>query len=151
VYLLFEPKHIRGFEKEVKKYEPMVKSGYEEIGAMQMAYNMLGHLKAEDKVALVAPSTEIALPYKNELERRGIKVRIVSQNRVQDFCFLMNTKKELVGQHASTYVFWAAILSVTVEKVSLYYVKNPLHTDGILHHYNWTNSRLRDLFHYPVF
>jgi len=129
----------------------LVKSGYEEIGSTQMAYNMLGHLTAGDKVALVTPSPEIAQLYKAKLEQRGIQVRIVSQSRVQDFCFMMNARKELYGQHSSTYVFWAAILSKTVKKVSLYYVENPLHTDGIQHHHEWTNPRLKELFQYPVF
>jgi len=143
--------HIRGFNKEVRRYEVLIKNGYEEIGPTQMAYSMLGHLSSIDKVALVAPSPEIAEPYKVEIENRGIKVRVVSQSRVQDFCFMMNAQKELYGQHTSTYVFWAAILSKTVKKVSLYYVKNPLHIDGIQHHYEWKNPRLKELFHYPVY
>jgi len=117
-----------------------------------MANEMLGHLTAGNKVALVAPSVDLILPYKLELEKRGIKVRCISQSRILDFCFLMKTVKELVAQHTSTYAFWAAILSKGLQKVSLYRLEDPTYTLAqSLHYYDWEHPRLKKLFNYPVF
>jgi len=108
-------------------------------------------LKPGSKVAIVSPSRDISLPYSQSLQKKGIEVRLVNQNRIQDFCFLMNTKKELVGNHLSTYTFWSSILSPSVQRVVLYSIKNqanqvPNHTFN-----DWTNPALKNLFSFPVF
>jgi len=72
----------------------------------------------------------------------------VNQNRIQDFCFLMKTTKELVAQHSSTFAFWAGILSESLEKLSLYRVKDPLYTQSP-HYYDWKHPRLKNLINYP--
>jgi hypothetical protein len=59
------------------------------------------------------------------LEHRGVQVRFITgQSGVQDFCFLMNVKKEMVGSGISTYFFWASILG-NASKVRSYFLNTP--------------------------
>jgi hypothetical protein len=45
------------------------------------------------------------------LTSKGITTRIVEgQTGIQDFCFLMQTKNELIGKYQSTFLRWAAFL-----------------------------------------
>jgi len=151
ILFFIKSKHIRGFQTEhIKDDESILKRGLKELDPHQMSNDLLGHLTAGDKVAFVAPNAKLSLPYKTALEKRGIKVRTLSQNRVEDFCFLKKTTKELVVHHESTFGFWAAVLSETVKKVSLYHVKSPLFAGEVKHYCEWKHPKLKNLFHYPA-
>ena len=58
--------------------------------------------------------------HKTELENQGLDVRITSgQIGIHDFCFLMSTKKELIGMVHSICIF-AAFLGPSLQKIMLH-------------------------------
>jgi len=119
-----------------------------ELGPNQTAYELLGHLKPGDKVALLSRFPNILKPYRKALEGRGIKTRIISgQTGPQDFCFLMKATKEIVGNTWSTYAYWASILSTTAKRSILYC--NAHHSE--LCKYKWKHPRLKSFFNNPIF
>lgn len=125
--------------------------GFEELSANQTANELFRNLKQGDKVAIIsrfADSPDV-LPYVDALERRGIKVRvIIGQDGTQDFCFLMNAQKEMVGSALSTYFNWASILG-NCTNVRAYSVDSPVRRKNeenrrrpVFVHYNFTNPAL---------
>ena len=103
--------HYRNFIREFPK--SAVRLGFEEMGPNQTARDLFGHLLPGDKVAIVSRFNES--PHERQfveaLKRKGLQVRFIQgQSGVQDFCFLMNAQKELVGSGKSSYFIWAAIL-----------------------------------------
>ena len=83
-----------------------------EMGPDQVATDLFGHLQPSEKVAIVTKRAQDAMPYVAALESRQLKVRLVTgQSFVQDFCFLIHSKREMVGVESSTYFAWAAFLS----------------------------------------
>ena len=87
--------HIRGFATEMKKKEE-VEPKHAEVNATTMANEVLKHLKKGDKVALLSRFAETLEPYKNALEERDLKARIIAgQSIISDFCFLNPESCEL--------------------------------------------------------
>ena len=145
--------HIRGFATEMKK-KKKVEPKYTEVNATTMANEVLKHLKKGDKVALLSRFAETLEPYKNALEERDLKVRIIAgQSVMSDFCFLMSTTKELVGMISSTYVFWASLLSYSVQKVTLY--RTSIFAEVENRHMpkypQFNDSLLNATFNFPIF
>lgn len=100
--------------------------GFEELSPNKTASDLFGHLNPGDKIAIVTRfGGKHAQPYVSALEARGLKVRLmVGQSAVEDFCFLMTAKKELVGTYKSTYVKWAALLG-NMNRAELYDLRYP--------------------------
>ena len=77
---------------------------------------------------------------------------------MHDFCFLMQTQKELVGMAKSTYLFWASILG-NVQHVRLYSIdsdatRKKVSDRGkgrVFFHYNWTHPELKRRIHYELY
>ena len=89
--------------------------------------------------------------YVAALEKRGLQVRVVEQGGVQDFCFLKETQKELVGGAVSTFVRWAAFLG-DARKVQLYILdghgmrgraKSNKPLSSIFGEFAWSNPQLQ--------
>ena len=130
--------------------------GFEEMGPNQTARDLFGHLKPGDKVAILSrfPQTPHEEQFIQALERQGLQVRYIQgQTGVQDFCFLMNAQKELVGPGMSTYFFWAAILG-NATKVRSYWLDTPetrARNGGTYRvEYEWKNQELRDRFTFEL-
>ena len=80
---------------------------------------------------------------------------IKNHSGVQDFCFLKETTKELVGNARSTYVFWAAVLG-KVSKARLYHVdtfglreRHPTFWERFT--YPWSNPDLKNRIHFELY
>jgi hypothetical protein len=70
---------------------------------------------------------------------------------VKDFCFLTRTQKELVGNHASTFLIWAALLT-NATTVRLYGVQHPRRYPKMIYGvYNWTHPRLSSKIRFEFF
>lgn len=118
--------------------------GFEELSPRMISEKLLCNLTTGDKVAITSrlvdkPVEDIA----DLLRARGIKVRLINgQLPEEDFCFLKNAEKELVGIAKSSFIKWAGILGdaalvrlysvdslatrrISPEKTTLYTYTNP--------------------------
>jgi hypothetical protein len=137
--------HFRNYLKEMSRKGRL--KGYEELSPNQTARQLFGHLGKGDKVAITTRFDTIAAgPYVEALERRGIQVRIVTnQTDTQDFCFLMQAQKEIVGLARSTFFLWAGFLG-NCSRVRAYSVDSPDRRGAVpdvFDHYNWTHPELQ--------
>jgi hypothetical protein len=147
--------------------------GFEELNATVVAEQLFGHLPVGSKVAIVTlsgshfrvPQLNITTvyPYMLALQARGLIVRVVTPLTgrgemlmdMHDFCFLLQTKKELIGMAKSTYLLWAAMLG-QAEHVRLYSIdsvetRKNLGVDGAFYHYNWTHPELKRRIHFELY
>jgi hypothetical protein len=94
--------------------------GFKELGPRQTANDLLGHLRRGDKVAVVSRfSNTETQGYLTAMQERGLHVRLIEgQTAMQDFCFLLSARKELVGIAISTYFYWAARLSKATKVIT---------------------------------
>ena len=93
---------------------------WSEQGPNQTAYELLGHLKAGEKVAITTRfnSPEVH-EYVQAMEGRGLIVRVITGlSDVEDFCFLSKAKRGLAGSYKSSFFKWAAFLG-QAERVQL--------------------------------
>ena len=121
--------------------------GFEELSPNQTARELFGHLVRGDKVAIITRFDNSAVRlYVEALERRDIQVRVVAnQTDMQDFCFLMQAQKEMVGLARSTFFLWAGFLG-NCSRVRAYSVDSPnrrIAVKNVFDHYNWTNPKLQ--------
>lgn len=139
--------HIRGFLGEMPRRGRRL--GYEELSPAKVANELLGSLKAGDKVALAGRlAPDLMINYTLALEARDLIVRFIDgQSPTQDFCFLMSAKKDFTGFAMSTYAVWAAYLG-NATKPRLYSVKSPdritrLGEDEYFFRYHWTAPEMK--------
>lgn len=130
--------------------------GFTEIGPNRTANDLFGHLEPGDKVAITSRFRDGLQPYIDAFERRGIRARaIVGQSGVQDFCFLMHAKKEIVGVTKSTFFAWAALLSnaTTIRAYQANAIPGPRGKGGSqgVTPYNWKNKDIAKRFKYHVY
>jgi hypothetical protein len=70
---------------------------------------------------------------------------------VKDFCFLTRTQKELVGNHASTFLIWAGLLT-NATTVRIYGVQHPRRYPEMIYGvYNWTHPKLSSKIRFEFF
>lgn len=114
--------HFRNFATELTNST----SGLEDITPKQTADVLLGHLQPGDKVVITSRfQNERLQDLVMALQAKGLVVRVLEgQTGEQDFCFLLQSKKELVGNFQSTFVFWGALLG-NARIVRLYTLDNP--------------------------
>lgn len=145
--------HFRHFSKELSKEEQQSR-GFEELDPHRVATELMGHLKAGQKVAITTRfDTSAVQEYVRAMEQRRLQVRVISgQTGVQDFCFLLRTKQELMGVAKSTYARWAAYLG-DAERVQLYALDNAGSQEFIQStmRYPWTNPELKRRLRFPIF
>jgi hypothetical protein len=144
---------LRNFVVEMPRVGPNL--GFHEMGPRQMARDLVGHLQSGDKVAIVSRfAQETAQPYIDALTERGLHVRFISgQTGVQDFCFLMQARKEMIGIAISTYFMWAAYLS-NCTRVIAYSVDTAQRRDHFgddYLHCNFSNPILAGRISFPIF
>ena len=146
-------KHFRNFAKEIWRWKTM---GFTEIGPNRTANELFAHLKTGDKVAITSRFEDGLQPYVDALARRGIQARVVSgQSGVEDFCFLLHAKKELVGVTKSTFFAWAALLgnATVIRAYQANAIPGPGGKGGSLgkRPYFWKLPELAKRFRYHVF
>jgi hypothetical protein len=123
--------------------------GFQELSPNQTAQEVFKGLPPGSPVRITTRIyNQKARNYALALNETGMNASLVTdQTGVQDFCFLKNTQKELVGSARSTYVLWAALLG-NVSRARLYHVDNwglrrrhPNYWERFT--YNWTNLELK--------
>lgn len=122
-------KHYRNFHRELRgRWNWAINKGFLELSPNKTANELFGHLKPGDKVVITTrmfKDDNTVDAYVAALKQRGLQVRVISnQTDVEDFCFLMNAKKELVGSTKSTFAKFAAILG-DMDRAELYQMKDP--------------------------
>jgi hypothetical protein len=120
--------------------------GFEELSPNKTAFELFGHLKPGNKVAITTRFGGKAVePYVAALKGRGLQVRVIEgQSGTQDFCFLMSAQKELVGSSLSTFVMWAAYLG-DMKRANLYRVMSPSSTPtSTASEFKWNHPDLKD-------
>lgn len=137
--------HFRNFLHELPKRGRSM--GFAELGPNQTARELFGHLAPGSKVAIVTRfASEYAQPYVDALEARGLQVRVIEgQSGVEDFCFLMSTRKEMIGIVYSTFFVWAGLLS-DCRRILAYSMDGDERTQRggqQFMHYNWTHQWLQ--------
>lgn len=117
--------HVRGFDVELPNVYHNL--GFRELNPQQTSTELLGHLKAGDKVAIVSRFDERSLAnFTGILLDRGLHVRFITGlSGVQGFCFLKSASKELVGGNRSTYFFMASMLNDHVSNVTIFCLNYP--------------------------
>lgn len=150
--------HLRNFRAEMRERN-YLERGYEELNPIRVAEALLGHLAAGSKVVIVSRGEAYVDQYVKALRDRGLQVRTTPNDHsgVQDFCFLLQTERELVGTMRSTYTRWAALLG-RAKRVQLYSMDSSSiriaqgsdnFTEEI--HYRWTRPDLKAKVEYRVF
>jgi len=115
--------HFRNFGSELK----IEKRGFkEELSPNKTANELFGHLRPGDKVAITTRFNNSASQlYVDALKNRGLNVSLITgQTGTEDFCFLMNARKELVGSGMSKFFLWSALLG-SARKIRAYSVDSP--------------------------
>lgn len=120
-----------------------------------MATQLMGHLQPGQRIAITTrfANEPIVDKYVGAMKRQGFQVRVVAnQTGVQDFCFLLRAKQELLGVAKSTYARWAAYLG-DADRVQLYALDNAGSKEFIQQTmlFTWTNAELTRRIQFPVF
>ena len=133
------------------------KLGFEELDANKTAEELFGHLEPGEKVAITTrfPSSPGLMPYLDAFKRRGIQARVINQTSgTEDFCFLMNAQKELVGIGKSTFFVWAAILG-NCTNVRVYSVDSPAvrrrNMGRPIVHYNFSHPEIASRIRFELY
>jgi hypothetical protein len=148
--------HYRNYISEMP-HRRAYEMGFQELSPNQTAQEVFKGLPRGSPVRITTRIyNQKARDYALALNETGMNASLVTdQTGVQDFCFLKNTQKELVGSARSTYVLWAALLG-NVSRVRLYHVDNW----GLRQHhpnywerftYNWTNLELKRRIHFELY
>jgi hypothetical protein len=125
---------------------------FEELNPQRTAEELFGHLQPGDKVAITTRfNNAVTQEYVKQLQRRGLQVRtITGQSGVQDFCFLVKARKELVGFGISTFTTWAALLG-DAKRARLYITNRSTMAVRLGVVTNWTHPILRSRMVYEVY
>ncbi|CAJ1948941.1 unnamed protein product [Cylindrotheca closterium] len=113
--------HLRNFLVEMGKAGRDL--GFEELSPEKTATEIFANYTPGDKVAIVSRFQTNTDKYIKALkEIRGIDARYIKgQTGNQDFCFLLKSRKDIIGQRVSTFATWAGLLG-RPERLRLYSV-----------------------------
>ena len=94
-----------------------------ELSPVRIANELFADVKSGDKVAITTRiNDDNVQEIVRLLRRRRVQVRLIlDQSVVEDFCFLLNARRELVGTRGSSFLRWAAYLG-SAAKVRMYYL-----------------------------
>mmetsp|Transcript_7901 Transcript_7901/g.19055 ORF Transcript_7901/g.19055 Transcript_7901/m.19055 type:complete len:495 (-) Transcript_7901:357-1841(-) len=154
--------HYRNYQSELPRTRAY-DMGFAELSPQKTAKELFGHLKKASSAGVAAKvaittriPNQVARNQVEALEQEGVQAYLVEdQTGVEDFCFLKESQKELVGNARSTFVFWAGLLG-TVPKARLYHVDNwglrnrhPNFYERFT--YNWTHPELKERIHFELY
>ncbi|KAL3933054.1 MAG: hypothetical protein SGBAC_010564 [Bacillariaceae sp.] len=113
--------HLRNFLVEMG--DAGLELGFEELNPEKTATEIFANYTPGDKVAIVSRYEQNTDKYIQALkEIRGIDARYIKgQTGNQDFCFLLKSQQEIIGQRISTFATWAGLLG-RPKKLRLYSV-----------------------------
>ena len=138
--------HFRNYITEMPKQ--WKRKGFIELSPNRTANELFQHLQPGEKVAIVSRfQSPHTLAYADALKERGLEIRSISNSTgVEDFCFLMKTKRELAGPSQSTYCFWSAFLGNATTNWLYSISSNRKHLQ-----YNWIHPEIRSRMRFPIF
>jgi len=112
--------HYRNFATEMDESTRNY-MGFRNLDVSRLLSEVLGHLKEGDKIAIAGRNLE-SDSQKNGTEAQGLISALKAKNltvrfapgpdAMADFCFLKQTRKELIGTSKSTYLQLAAYMGV---------------------------------------
>jgi len=143
--------HYRNFATELSIGSD---SALEDVSPSQTVNVLLEHLRPGDKVSITTRTFNEHLQlHLDAMQARGLQVRVIQgQSGMQDFCFLLKAKKELIGNFQSTFFFWACVLG-RAKIARLYTIDSPQRRErcgnstSIMKRrflYPWTHPDLKD-------
>jgi hypothetical protein len=154
--------HFRNFVTELKG--ATITLGFDELSPKQTAYELLGHLKPGNKVAITTRfDNDVTQQYVKAMTDRALQVRVMAgHSTTQDFCFLTKAQKELIGGQRSSFFAWAAYLGIHtngdgggIQKVRSYSVSPPATTasskHGMRSPYEWKDPLLKERWEFQVY
>jgi hypothetical protein len=150
--------HFRNYMSELPFWQSM---GFEELSPNKTVHELFQSKNFQRGKDHITVTTRIpnkyARAYVDAMEEKlGVPAELISNHTgLQDFCFLKETKKELVGNARSTFVFWAAVLG-NVRKARLYHVdhyglreRHPQFWERFT--YNFSNADLKDRINFELY
>lgn len=148
--------HFRNYESEMPERRAY-DMGFAELSPSKTATELFRNLQPGDRVQITTRIfNQRARNYAEALAARGINATVITdQSAVEDFCFLKQAQKEVVGSARSTFVFWAALLG-NARRARMYHVDNnglrARHADfWERFSYNFTHPDLRDRFSFELY
>lgn len=140
--------HLRNFKDELQLWKDL---GYWEAGPKRVSLDLLQHINRGQSVAITTRWPRFAEPYAKVLRERGVEARVVEgQSGVQDFCFLLRTRREIVGVEESTYFRWASFLG-NASRIHMYTVASISNRPAReFRKQQWENPRMASRFTHVV-
>eukprot|EP00980_Cylindrotheca_fusiformis_P026187 scaffold15497_cov117-Cylindrotheca_fusiformis.AAC.14 len=136
--------HFRNFLTE---FTSAKEKGFEEMDPNMTANYLFADFTSGEKVAIVSRYHQHTGDYIRALKDiKGIEARYIeNQTGAEDFCFLLNAKREVIGDKRSTFVTLAAYLG-DVKRARLYSFDTPERRKRQGHYfaYSFENQKLRD-------
>jgi len=116
--------YLRNYATEIRKEHRRKSHGFQELDTDRLLSQVLGHLKPNDKLALVGRNLKLdaqdnttqvyeiiqGLYAKNLTQQQQLRFT-PGTDEMEDFCFLTHSKKELIGTPASTYLELASYMA----------------------------------------
>eukprot|EP00980_Cylindrotheca_fusiformis_P029089 scaffold22714_cov155-Cylindrotheca_fusiformis.AAC.6 len=137
--------HFRNYVVEMP--ENAIRLGYEEMDPNMTANHLFANYTSGEKVAIVSRFQQNAGKYMKALNyTKGIEARYIdNQTGVEDFCFLLKAKREVIAVRESTFATLAAYLG-DVKRARLYSLDTPERRARGWHYfaYSFKNKELRD-------
>ena len=133
------------------------KPWFDELSSNEIATNVLGHLKAGDKLAIVTANRKPTRGLIQAMRARNVTVRAViskGDDFMADFFFMLSARRELIGRAESTFFMWAALFNRRVQRTNAYSYDNGY---GYKQRYfgdfphNIENAELKERMHFQLF
>eukprot|EP00980_Cylindrotheca_fusiformis_P002302 scaffold535_cov65-Cylindrotheca_fusiformis.AAC.4 len=138
--------HFRNFVTEFPTGRAK-EQGFEEMDPNMTAKYLFANYMSGERVAIVSRFQQKTGEYSRALnDIKGIKARYIDgQTGIQDFCFLLKAKRELVAVKISTFATLAAYLG-DAKRARFYSLDTPERRAKGFHYfaYSFKNQKLRD-------
>eukprot|EP00980_Cylindrotheca_fusiformis_P015277 scaffold4247_cov66-Cylindrotheca_fusiformis.AAC.18 len=136
--------HFRNF---ITEFTTAIELGFGEMDPDMTAKYLFANYTSGEKAAIVSRYQQKTGDYKKALkDTKGIEARYIeNQTGVEDFCFLLKAKRELIAVKKSTFATLAAYLG-DIKRARLYSFDTPERRARGRHYYTYSfkHQKLRD-------
>eukprot|EP00529_Nitzschia_sp_RCC80_P019232 CAMPEP_0113447878 /NCGR_PEP_ID=MMETSP0014_2-20120614/4469_1 /TAXON_ID=2857 /ORGANISM="Nitzschia sp." /LENGTH=516 /DNA_ID=CAMNT_0000339055 /DNA_START=282 /DNA_END=1832 /DNA_ORIENTATION=- /assembly_acc=CAM_ASM_000159 len=157
-----EPTATQGVETETSTTIASRKAAAPELmsSSSRPTMTMTPRLSPGDKVSVLSRiPNKYARAYAERLNGVwGTNATLLSygQSGLQDFCYMMHARHEVVGNGRSTFLFWAAALGPEIQNARLYHVatfglRNKFPDFWTRFTYQWTHPDLKKRIHWELY
>mmetsp|Transcript_45114 Transcript_45114/g.109777 ORF Transcript_45114/g.109777 Transcript_45114/m.109777 type:complete len:604 (+) Transcript_45114:185-1996(+) len=157
-----EPTATQGVETETSTTIASRKAAAPELmsSSSRPTMTMTPRLSPGDKVSVLSRiPNKYARAYAERLNGVwGTNATLLSygQSGLQDFCYMMHARHELVGNGRSTFLFWAAALGPEIQNARLYHddtfgLRNKFPDFWTRFTYQWTHPDLKKRIHWELY